>query len=314
MTTVGRTTAPNSRSFGSIINHFQYQHFVAGISGGVLSTLMLHPLDLVKIRFAANDGLSSTAPNYTGLRNAISEIVKSEGFRGLYRGVSPNVLGSGASWGIYFFIYNIIKKSIQNGDSESPLGPSLHLLAAAETGVLTLLMTNPVWVIKTRLCLQYNNDVLLDESKRYSGMVDALKKIYRTEGIRGLYKGFVPGMFGVSHGAIQFMTYEEMKNKYNTYLERPIDTKLEIGEYMAFAAVSKSIAAAITYPYQVVRARLQDQHRDYRGTWDCVQRTWRGEGWRGFYKGLSVNLTRVVPATVITFVVYENMSHFLQRK
>ncbi|KOC61375.1 Mitochondrial folate transporter/carrier, partial [Habropoda laboriosa] len=38
----------------------------------------------------------------------------------------------------------------------------------------------------------------------------------------------------------------------------------------------------------------------------------RFEGWRGFYKGLSANLTRVIPATVITFVVYENMSHYLR--
>jgi solute carrier family 25 folate transporter 32 len=57
-------------------------------------------------------------------------------------------------------------------------------------------------------------------------MADALAKIYRAEGVRGLYKGFVPGMFGVSHGALQFMTYEEMKNYYNQYRKLPIDTKL----------------------------------------------------------------------------------------
>ncbi|KZC06095.1 Mitochondrial folate transporter/carrier, partial [Dufourea novaeangliae] len=38
----------------------------------------------------------------------------------------------------------------------------------------------------------------------------------------------------------------------------------------------------------------------------------RFEGWHGFYKGLSANLTRVTPATVITFAVYENVSHYLQ--
>ena len=57
-------------------------------------------------------------------------------------------------------------------------------------------------------------------------MIDALVKTYRYEGIRGLYKGFVPGVFGVSHGALQFMAYEEMKNSFNNYRKLPIDTKL----------------------------------------------------------------------------------------
>ncbi len=57
-------------------------------------------------------------------------------------------------------------------------------------------------------------------------MADALVKVYKMEGIRGLYKGLVPGMFGVSHGAIQFMTYEEMKTMYNSYRKMPIDSKL----------------------------------------------------------------------------------------
>lgn len=52
-------------------------------------------------------------------------------------------------------------------------------------GILTLTLTNPIWVTKTRLVLQYNSD---SSSKRYKGMVDALVKIYRHEGVPGLYK------------------------------------------------------------------------------------------------------------------------------
>lgn len=51
-----------------------------------------------------NDGQKNTLPQYSGLRNAITQIVKTEGWRGLYRGVAPNVLGSGSSWGFYFFL------------------------------------------------------------------------------------------------------------------------------------------------------------------------------------------------------------------
>lgn len=65
----------------------------------------------------------------------------------------------------------------------------MHMAAAAQAGVLTLVMTNPIWVVKTRLCLQYDGvATAAKDSSRYGGMVDALSKIYKYEGIRGLYK------------------------------------------------------------------------------------------------------------------------------
>ncbi|XP_076173413.1 solute carrier family 25 member 32 [Ptiloglossa arizonensis] len=303
----GTTTTP-------MLSYLKYEYFVAGISGGVISTLLLHPLDLIKTRFAVHDGHTHSGPQYKSLKSAVKQIVKTEGVGGLYKGVVPNVLGSGGAWGCYFFFYNTIKGWIQRGNSRKPLGPSWHMFAAADAGILTLLMTNPLWVVKTRLCLQYKDDMNLPERLRYKGTVDAITKIYRTEGIHGLYRGFIPGMFGVSHGAIQFMVYEEMKNRYNLYLNSPIDTKLSTWEYIFFAAVSKLIAAASTYPYQVVRARLQDHHHNYSGSIECIQLIWRCERWRGFYKGLSANLSRVTPATVITFVIYENVSHYLLQR
>lgn len=86
--------------------------------------------------------------------------------------------------------YNTIKTWIQGGNTKKPLGPTLHMVAAAQAGILTLVMTNPIWVVKTRLCLQYSemDKTRLPESRRYLGMMDALNKIYCNEGIRGLYK------------------------------------------------------------------------------------------------------------------------------
>ncbi|XP_008202006.1 mitochondrial folate transporter/carrier [Nasonia vitripennis] len=305
------TKSTDSKNKLSVFSHLKYEYLAAGVAGGTISTLVLHPLDLIKVRFAVNDGRVKSAPQYSGPINAFGKIVKNEGFVGLYRGIVPNIIGAGAAWGSYFFLYNCIKTWIQDGNTTKPLGPWMHIVAATDAGVLTLLLTNPIWVVKTRLCLQYAEDVNLSETKRYSGTIDALKKITTTEGITGLYKGLVPGLFGVSHGAIQFMLYEEMKVKYNLYRNKPIDTKLETTNYIICAAVSKLIAAAITYPYQVVRSRLQDHHHNYQGTLHCISSIWKYEGWRGYYKGLSANLLRVTPATVITFVVYEHVSSYL---
>lgn len=64
------------------------------------------------------------------------------------------------------------------------------MLAAAEAGILTLLVTNPIWVVKTRLCLQYGNEdaYIAKGGQFYNGMSDALVKIYKSEGVRGLYR------------------------------------------------------------------------------------------------------------------------------
>lgn len=312
MSAIESTQATSSGSnFLSIFSHLKYEHLVAGVAGGTISTLALHPLDLIKLRFAVNDGRTCPIPQYNGSVDAVKKICKSEGLSGLYRGITPNALGAGSAWGIYFLIYNGVKTYMQNGNTSQPLSSATHIFAAADAGILTLLMTNPIWVVKTRLCLQYADDVRLPDSKRYTGMIDAFKKIRKNEGFYGFYRGLTPGLFGVSHGALQFVAYEEMKAKYNKFYDRSIQTKLTTVEYIVFATISKLMAAMATYPYQVLRARLQDQHHNYSGTIQCFKSIWKYEGWRGYYKGLGVNLIKVTPATVITFVVYEHISHYL---
>ncbi|CAJ1061942.1 mitochondrial folate transporter/carrier-like [Xyrichtys novacula] len=289
-----------------VFSHVRIGNLVAGLSGGVVSTLVLHPLDLVKIRFAVSDGLD-VRPKYSGIFHCMRSVWQQEGLRGLYQGVTPNVWGAGASWGLYFLFYNAIKSYTKEG-RQTELSATEHLVSAAQAGILTLTITNPIWVTKTRLVLQYNAD---PSSKQYRGMLDALIKIYRHEGLRGLYKGYVPGLFGTSHGALQFMAYEELKRDYNKYRKAPSEEKLNALEYITMAALSKLFAVATTYPYQVVRARLQDQHNKYNGVIDVIGRTWRNEGAIGFYKGIIPNLIRVTPACCITFVVYENVSRLL---
>ena len=64
----------------------------------------------------------------------------------------------------------------------------------------------------------------------------------------------------------------------------------------------------------MVRTRLQNTDTKYSGSLDCVGKIYKLEGGIGFYKGLTPNLLRVVPATMITFAVYENLSHYLLKR
>jgi len=308
-----------------LVKNVRFEHLAAGVSGGVVSTLVCHPLDLIKVRFQVYEGHSLAnpkvaRPEYRGILHAGITIAKVDGLSGLYAGIVPNIVGGGAAWGLYFLFYNAAKNFIK-GDADRALSWTENMLCASQSGVVTLAITNPIWVTKTRLCLQYERLRLKklgqlsssssSSSTLYSGMSNALAQIYRQEGFRGLYRGFVPGLFGVSHGIIQFTSYEEMKKFYNRYRGAAHDARFSTHEYLTFAALSKSVAAVTTYPYQVMRTRLQDQHRQYRGLADVVVHLWKYEGIKGFYKGLVPSLVRVVPATMITFVTYEHISHFL---
>lgn len=309
------------------------EHLAAGILGGLSSTLILHPLDLLKVRFAVSDGQSSLKKNYRNISNAFSTIVREEGFKGLYKGVTPNCLGAGTAWGLYFLFYNSVKRRMLDSNQQQHLGPFKHMFAGACAGALTTTITNPIWVVKTRLCLQYgqidattapsggaatlhttatsvagSSERLLPESKRYYGTWDALKKVYKYEGVTGLYRGYIPGLLGVSHGAVQLAAYEEMKKIYLTRHNLPDNHNLGTMQYLTCAALSKLLAASITYPYQVIRARLQDQHVNYEGVFDVVKKTWRYESYLGFYKGFTAYLLHVTPNICIVFFVYETIS------
>ena len=83
---------------------------------------------------------------------------------------------------------------------------------------------------------------------------------------------------------------------------------------LVISSVAKLVAGAVTYPYQVLRSRLQNYQADERfgrGFRGVVKRTWMEEGVTGFYRGLVPGVIRVMPATWVTFLVYENVKHYL---
>lgn len=297
----------NDSLLSRVLSTIQYNQFIAGLSGGVVSSLILHPFDLVKIRFQVTETKSPIQnsslpyrPRYNSLFDAFRSIYREKGIvHGLYQGVTPNILGNGMSWGLYLFLYNTIDVLHRDKFHRQILTFKDRIIYSTMAGVTTISITNPIWVIKTRMCLQYSNS---KTNIHYTNMFDCIRKIYRLEGMKAFYKGLLPGIFGTIHGTIQFVSYEQMKDFYvKTFHTTEFSTPM----ILTFSALSKLIAASTTYPYQVVRTRLQDQHQQYQGVIDVIKRTYTREGIGGFYKGMVPALYRVVPACCITFVVYE---------
>lgn len=140
----------------------------------------------------------------------------------------------------------------------------------------------------------------------------------KEEGPRAFYKGIVPALLLVSHSAIQFTAYEELRKvivdfkEWTRLSETAADNLLNSGDYAALGGSSKIAAVLLTYPFQVIRARLQQRPSTngmprYIDSLHVIRQTARFEGLRGFYKGLTANLLITVPASSITFIVYENV-------
>nr|GEU62921.1 folate transporter 1, chloroplastic isoform X1 [Tanacetum cinerariifolium] len=295
---------------------WQWQNAAAGSAAGLATVSFSHPLDVVRTRFQVNDGRNPHIPSYKNTPHALFTIARSEGLRGLYAGFYPAVLGSTISWGLYFFFYSKAKQRYLKNRDE--LSPGLHLASAAEAGGLVCLFTNPVWLVKTRLQLQTP-----EHSRPYSGFHDALKTVVKDEGWKALYKGLVPGLFlQVTHGAIQFTAYEELRKVLVNSRSEPsvlISSSAELltsMDYASLGASSKLAAILVTYPIQVIRARLQQRPNidgvpRYVDSWHVMKKTARLEGLNGFYKGMTANLLKNLPSASLTFVVYENILNML---
>ncbi|CAG8433153.1 9554_t:CDS:2 [Diversispora eburnea] len=266
---------------------------LAGFAAGATSTICLHPLDLVKTRFQIDDAVKGSNGKRLGATfNALKTIFVKNKFIGLYRGISPSFVGSTLSWGIYFYWYDLIKRKKANGDRLTKLTAIQHLTSSAEAGLITALITNPLWVVKTRMCATNKSD---------------------PGAYKGLF-GIIPSLLGTSHGAIQFMIYEEMK-KWRLKITPDKDReRLDNFEYLLMSGSSKAFASITTYPYQVIRARLQNQKNEakYLGIFDTMRKILRKEGFLGFYKGLAPNILKVLPGTCTTFLVYENVNSFFK--
>ena len=206
------------------------------------------------------------------------------------------------------------------------------MAAAAGAGAATMLITNPLWVVKTRLQTQ-NMGIRMGKggnSALYRGTADALVRIAREEGLAGLYSGLGPSLLGVMHVVIQFPLYEAIKKKMvlrrleasgtgtgsgNTAGAVVDDEhhRLTMMELVLASAASKMVASTATYPHEVVRSRMHVAGTGaFTGLMHTCKQVFLEDGLRGFYHGCLTNLVRTTPAAAVTFTSFELLNRKLR--
>ena len=207
---------------------------------------------------------SRSARRYRGVIGTGRTIWKEEGLRGMYRGLGPMLLGYLPTWAVYLTVYENTRESYYDMCGSWWLARCYSSLTA---GACSTILTNPIWVIKTRLMSQ-SSRVASDGMRapwHYTSTWDAAKKMYKHEGLGSFYSGLKPAILGLSHVAVQFPLYEYLKMRFTGYGmgEHPVhDTETHWLGITAATFLSKIAASTITYPHEVLRTRLQTQQRN----------------------------------------------------
>ncbi|KAJ5907871.1 FAD carrier protein [Penicillium taxi] len=242
---------------------------ICGASAGVASGIVTCPLDVIKTKLQAQGGFARRGGGpvdakvlYRGMFGTGRMIWREAGIRGLYQGLGPMLLGYLPTWAVYLAIYDRSRKYFYEKTDSWWLSRGYASISA---GACSTIVTNPIWVIKTRLMsqsLKQNNEGFR-APWQYKGTLDAARKMYQIEGLRSFYSGLTPALLGLTHVAIQFPLYEYLKTAFTGYGigETPEDGTTHWASISCATFISKVCASTVTYPHEVLRTRLQTQQR-----------------------------------------------------
>ncbi|KAL5210456.1 hypothetical protein ABZP36_006079 [Zizania latifolia] len=337
---------------------------LAGAGGGIIAQIITYPLQTVNTRqqterSAKKKKTGGAASADTSTLFQMLQLIQTEGWGGLYSGLKPSLIGTAASQGIYYYFYQILKNKVEDvavargkkGLGDGTVGMFSWLGIAAVAGSINVLLTNPIWVLVTRMqthtqaerkIMESKRELLLkdvaransmevsilkdrlykldSEKPRPYGTVQAVREVFRESGVRGFWKGLIPTLIMVCNPSIQFMIYETLAKRLQSKKSRKELPKknLTAMEVFLLGAIAKLGATVVTYPLLVVKSRLQAKQEigrnvmsRYTGTIDAIIKMIRYEGLHGFYKGMGTKIVQSVFAASVLFMVKEELVKFV---
>lgn len=148
---------------------------------------------------------------------------------------------------------------------------------------------------------------------------ECVRRVYRSDGIKGFYRGMSASYAGISETVVHFVIYESIKRRLLEYksssaMDEEDESVKEASDFvgmMMAAATSKTCATSIAYPHEVVRTRLREEGTKYRSFFQTLSLLVREEGYGSLYRGLTTHLIRQIPNTAIMMSTYEVVVYLL---
>ncbi|XP_031286267.1 adenine nucleotide transporter BT1, chloroplastic/mitochondrial [Pistacia vera] len=272
----------------------------SGAIAGAVSRTAVAPLETIRTHLMVGSSGHTTG-------EVFQNIMKTDGWKGLFRGNLVNVIRVAPSKAIELFAFDTVNKKLSAKSGEQSKIPiPASLIAGACAGVSSTLCTYPLELVKTRLTIQRD---------AYNGIVDAFVKIMQEEGPAELYRGLAPSLIGViPYAATNYFAYDTLRKAY-----RKVFKQEKIGniETLLIGSLAGAISSSATFPLEVARKHMQVgavSGQVYRNVLHALASILEKEGIPGLYKGLGPSCMKLVPAAGISFMCYEACKRILVEK
>ncbi|KAF1990607.1 mitochondrial carrier [Aulographum hederae CBS 113979] len=275
-------------------------HALAGAGGGLLSMALTYPLITLSTRAQVESKRADTGP-----LDAARRIIQREGIIGLYAGMESALFGISVTNFVYYYWYewtrSTFEKAAIKAGRSSKLTTVESMIAGAIAGSATVLCTNPIWVVNTRMTARKNDsdEQVLPGSKpkKAPSTLGTFLSIIKNEGPQRLFAGVLPALVLVINPILQYTLFEQMKN----FVEKRRRVTPMDSFYMG--AAGKLLATSITYPYITVKSRMHVANKEgpKEGMTQSFSRILKEEGWSGLYGGIGPKVTQSVLTAALLF-------------
>lgn len=267
-----------------------------------ISTTVYAPLERVKLLLQCQSEIRKQrqmTQNYSGVRDCIKKIYKTEGLRSFWRGNLIHVLSHFPSQGFTFLTKELIKSYLPNRNLLT------NFLSGSLAGLVVHSSVYSFHFVRTRLAC----DIKTKNGYQFNRAIDVYRKIAKSDGILGFYRGFTISCIGiVVYRGLYFGLYDSFRplfvNKNNLALQL-------LANFLLGWSVTL-IAKSMVYPFDTVKRRMMmtsgtKQH--YYNFLDCAAQMLRKEGLKCFYRGMSVEVFGCIAGAfwLVGFDIFKSM-------